>query len=165
MLHTSAAKSWPTCGKKGVKDNVENWKKTDRKSTRLNSSHGDGVFGLVDLHINTRRNDDGFSSNSRHCLLAPFLPHKGEHFTADMGSAGSLVGHDAFGSGDDRGAQALHDLGHILAVGVGAQAGLGHAAQTSDNGLAVSLILQGDNDGALNGVVLDLQVYFVYLYK
>ena len=34
VLHTSAAKSWPTCGKKGVKDNVENWKKTHRHSCR-----------------------------------------------------------------------------------------------------------------------------------
>ena len=41
---------------------------------------------------------------------------------------------------------------HIL----DAQARLGHTAQTSDNGLAVSLVLQCDNDGTLNGVVLHL---------
>ena len=29
-----AARSWPLCGKKGVKDNVENWKKTHRHSCR-----------------------------------------------------------------------------------------------------------------------------------
>lgn len=34
VLRTLAAKSWPLCGKKGVKDNVENWKKTHRHSCR-----------------------------------------------------------------------------------------------------------------------------------
>ena len=34
IMTTSAARFWPTCGKKGVKDNVENWKKTHRHSCR-----------------------------------------------------------------------------------------------------------------------------------
>jgi hypothetical protein len=35
----------------------------------LGALHGDGVIGLVDLHFHARGNDDGFSSNSRHCLM------------------------------------------------------------------------------------------------
>src|SRR5699024_10123524 len=35
----------------------------------LGALHGDGVLGLVDLDFHPRGNDDGFSSNSRHCLL------------------------------------------------------------------------------------------------
>ena len=35
----------------------------------LGALHGDGVLGRVDLDFHTRGNDDGFSSNSRHCLL------------------------------------------------------------------------------------------------
>ena len=53
-----------------------------------------------------------------------------------MCSTCSLISHDALRGGNDCGAQALHDLGHILAVSVDTQAGLGHTAQTSDNGLA-----------------------------
>ena len=81
-------------------------------------------------------------------VFYPFLTTRSQDFAADVCSTCSLISHDALRGGNDCGAQALHDLGHILAVGVDAQAGLGHAAQTSDNGLAVSLILQGDNDGA-----------------
>ena len=73
---------------------------------------------------------------------------QGQDLAANVRSTSSLIGHDALRGGNDCGAQALHDLRHILAVGVDAQAGLGHAAQARDNGLAVSLVLQGDNDGA-----------------
>ena len=33
------------------------------------SSYGDSVCCLIDSDSDTGRNDDGFSSNSRHCLL------------------------------------------------------------------------------------------------
>src|SRR5699024_6356848 len=58
----------------------------------LGALHGNVV--PVDTDLDARRNDDGFSSNSRHCLYAPFLPHKGEYFAANVGSSGSLVGHN-----------------------------------------------------------------------
>ncbi len=69
-------------------------------------------------------------------VYAPFLPHKGEDFAADVFRAGGLIGHNAFRSGDDRSAQALHDLGHIFTVGVNAQTRLGNAADARDNGSA-----------------------------
>ena len=82
-------------------------------------------------------------------VYTPFLPHKGENFTADMSSAGCLVGHDAFRGGDDCGAQALHDLGHILAVGVNAQARLRNALQAGDEcALYLSFTAEYDSDEA-----------------
>ena len=38
----------------------------------LGALNGDSVLGRIDLHFHTGGNDDGFSSNSRHCLY-PFL--------------------------------------------------------------------------------------------
>ena len=38
----------------------------------LGALNGDGVLSRVDLDFHTGGNDDGFSSNSRHCLY-PFL--------------------------------------------------------------------------------------------
>ena len=38
----------------------------------LGALNGDGVLGRIDLNFHTGGNDDGFSSNSRHCLY-PFL--------------------------------------------------------------------------------------------
>src|SRR5699024_5293839 len=35
----------------------------------LGALHGDGVSCLIDSDSDAGRNDDGFSSNSRHCLL------------------------------------------------------------------------------------------------
>ena len=87
----------------------------------------------------------------------------GQDLAANVRSTSSLIGHDALRGGNDCGAQALHDLRHILAVGVDAQAGLGNTAQAGDDGLAICLILQGDNDGALDGIVLDLHTLDVAL--
>ena len=74
-----------------------------------------------------------------------------------MCSTCSLISHDALRGGNDCGAQALHDLGHILAVGVDAQAGLGHAAQAGDDLLLAGIVLQGDADNALGTVVDNLE--------
>ena len=104
----------------------------------LGALDGDVMCCLIDSDSNAGRNDDGFSSNSRHCLLPLSYHTVGQGLRRDVCSTCSLISHDALRGGNDCGAQALHDLGHILAVGVDAQAGLGHAAQTSDNGLAVS---------------------------
>ena len=89
-------------------------------------------------------------------VYAPFLPHKGENFAANVVRAGRLVRHNAFRGGDDRGAKALHDLRHIFTVGVDTQAGLGNAADARDNGSAGLGVFQCDADDALNIIVLDL---------
>ena len=70
-----------------------------------------------------------------------------------MSCASSLVSHDALGSGDDCGAQALHDLGHIFAVGVNAQTRLGNALQAVDDRSTIFLILEGQGDNTLLAVV------------
>ena len=75
-----------------------------------------------------------------------------------MGLAGLLVGHDALGSGHDGDAQAAQNLGQLVRTGVHAQAGLGHAAQTGDDLLLASAVLQGDADNALGAVVDQLEV-------
>ena len=67
-------------------------------------------------------------------VFYPFLTTQRPGPRRNVRSTSSLIGHDALRGGNDCGAQALHDLRHILAVGVDAQARLGHTAQTSNNG-------------------------------
>ena len=80
-----------------------------------------------------------------------------------MSCTSSLVSHDALGSGDDCGAQALHDLGHIFAVGVNAQTRLGNALQAVDDRSTIFLILEGQGDNTLLAVVGDFHTLDVAL--
>ena len=70
-----------------------------------------------------------------------------------MGRAGSLVGHDALGSGDDGDAQAAEHAGQLVGADVDAEAGLGDAAKTGDDTLFAGVVLQSDVDHALEAVV------------
>ena len=49
-------------------------------------------------------------------LFVPPLPHECQDFTADMELAGFLIGHDAFGCGNDGDAQAVQDAGQFVSA-------------------------------------------------
>ena len=74
-----------------------------------------------------------------------------------MSRTSSLVGHDALGSGNDGDTQATQNLGQLVRAGIHPQAGLGHAAQTGDDLLLTSAVLQSDADNALSAVVDELE--------
>src|SRR5471030_2665073 len=66
-----------------------------------------------------------------------------DDFAADAGGARLAVGHHAARRGNDRHAQAVHDLGQAVAVLVDAQAVLGYALQALDHRPA-GVVLQAD---------------------
>ena len=68
------------------------------------------------------------------------LPYKCKDFAADVFLAGAFVGHNALRGGNDGDAEASHDPGHVLAVGLTTQAGLRNPAQPgATRGLAVHI--------------------------
>src|SRR5699024_6132203 len=101
----------------------------------------------------------------RDIFYSPSLPDKRQDFTADMGRAGGLVGHDALGRGHDGNAQAAENAGQLVSTGIDTQAGLGDAAQAGDNLLLAGVVLQGNADNALGAVVDELEVLDIALVQ
>ena len=101
----------------------------------------------------------------RETIQKKALPDKRQDFTADMGRAGGLVGHDALGRGHDGNAQAAENAGQLVSTGIDTQAGLGDAAQAGDNLLLAGVVLQGNADNALGAVVDELEVLDIALVQ
>ena len=90
-------------------------------------------------------------------MVSSFLPDKGQDFAADVVGAGSAVGHDALGRGNDGDAEALQHAGQLVSAGVHPQTGLGNAAEAGDDLLLAGEVLEGNPDDALGAVLDDLE--------
>src|SRR5665213_3380277 len=65
--------------------------------------------------------------------------HRADNFAADIGIAGGMVGHHAFGRRQDRDPEAVIDTRQCLDRGVDTPAGLGDARNLADHRLAVEI--------------------------
>ena len=82
-----------------------------------------------------------------------------------MQLASLLVGHDALGRRDDGDTQATQHAGQFIGAHIDAQAGLGNAAQASDDLFFAGVVLQSDVDDTLGAVVNNLEVLDVALIQ
>src|SRR5262249_8950489 len=91
------------------------------------------------------------------------LPDEGEDLAADAALGGGPVGDEPGRRGQDRGAHPAEHARQAVLARVDAAAGLGHAAQSVDDALAASAVLQLDHEVVEGLPALDPEIADVAL--
>ena len=73
-----------------------------------------------------------------------------QYFTAYVLLAGTLVGHDTLGGGNDSYTETVEHLRHLLGACIAAQAGTAHTLKALDGiGLGLGIVLEGYLNGSV----------------